>query len=60
MRKLVSFAFALGLVLAFSAALTVTAHEGTGEAKIEAELEDLIAQFDGDGAALDAGEIAPH
>ena len=43
MRNPVSIALGLGVVLALSAALTVMAHEGTGEAKIEAEPSSLTA-----------------
>ena len=43
MRKPLPFAIAFGLALSFSAALTVMAHGGTGEAKIEVEPPSLTA-----------------
>jgi len=43
MRKPLPFAIALGLLLSFSVALTVMAHAGTGEAKIQAEPSSLTA-----------------
>ena len=56
MRKRLPFAFVLGLALSFSAALTVMAHEGTGEAKIEAEPSSLTA---GDTLVLAGSGLEP-
>ncbi len=43
MRKPLAFAMALGLGLSLSAAFTVVAHSGTGEATIQAEPSSLTA-----------------
>ena len=43
MRNPVSIALGLGVALALSAALTVVAHEGTGEPKVEAEPSSVTA-----------------
>jgi hypothetical protein len=56
MHKPLPFAIALGLALSFSAALAVQAHEGTGEAKIEAEPSSLTA---GDTIVLAGSGLEP-
>ncbi len=56
MRKPVPFALVLGLALSFSAALTVMAHEGNGEAKIAAEPSSLTA---GDTVVLAGSGLEP-
>lgn len=56
MGKPLPFAMALGLALSFSAALTVMAHEGSGEAKIEVEPSSLTA---GDTVVLAGSGLEP-
>lgn len=57
MRKPLPFAIALGLALSFSVALAVTAHEGTGEAGIQAEPSSLTA---GDTVVLAGSGLEPN
>ena len=57
MHKPVPFAIALGLALSLSVAFTVAAHEGTGEAKIQAEPSSLTA---GDTVVLAGSGLEPN
>ncbi len=57
MRKSLPFAIALGFVLSLSAAYSTLAHEGTGEAKIEAEPSSLTA---GDTVVLAGSGLEPN
>ena len=57
MRKSVPFAIALGFVLSLTAAFSTMAHEGTGEAKIEAEPSSLAA---GDTVVLAGSGLEPN
>lgn len=56
MRNSVSIALAVGVVFALGAALTVTAHEGTGEPMIEVEPSSLTA---GDTVVLAGSGLEP-
>ena len=56
MRNSVATALGLGVAFALSVALTVTAHEGTGEPKIEAEPSSLTA---GDTVVLAGSGLEP-
>ncbi len=56
MRKPVPFAIVLGLALSFGAAVAVTAHEGTGEAKIEVEPSSVTA---GDTVVIAGSGLEP-
>jgi hypothetical protein len=56
MGKPLPFAIAFGLALSLGAALTVMAHQGTGEAKIEAEPSSLTA---GDTVVLAGSGLEP-